>query len=1434
MAAWDVSEDSGDDYEYGSDAPIAKPKTIKSTAKSGVSSKTKAAKPTKKPLEESAVVNMDDAEDGFSPGPAVPASTMVPKTIEETYQKKSLLEHIILRPDSYIGSKELIEQEHWVFNSETNAMEVRKITIAPGLYKIVDEILVNAADNKARDESMNELRVSIDPENNVISVYNNGKGIPIEIHKEEKIYVPELIFGHLLTGSNYDDSEEKVTGGRNGYGAKLCNIFSTEFIVETADKERNKKYEQVFQKNMSIKKAPKITANSRNKEYTKITFRPDLEKFGMTIMDADFVSLIKKRVYDMAGCLGEKKVKVFLNDEQIKIRSFEDYCKMYLSQSDSPDPQPIFVKQISPRWKVGFALSEGQFRHVSFVNSIATTKGGTHIKHIQDSLVKIIQPKVNTKGVNIKPFQIKNQLSIFVNCQIPNPTFDSQTKENMTLKPSAFSASCLINDELFDKINSKIHIVDRVKGIGRQNQDKELKTTDGSKRNRIAGIPKLEDANWAGTRRSHECTLILTEGDSAKATAVSGMGVAGRDRFGVFPLRGKLLNVREANHESIMKNTEISNIKKILGLQHNKEYTTLDGLRYGALMIMTDQDHDGSHIKGLLINYFDKFYPSLLKVAGFLVEFITPIVKCTKGNQEISFFTIPEYEAWKLNNNGGKGWKFKYYKGLGTSTAQDAKKYFNNLQLHRKEFHTLEDGDRDLIDMAFSKKKADERKEWLRSVTPGTFIDHSASKIRISDFINKELILFSVADNMRSIPSMVDGLKPGQRKVMWSAFKKKIADEVKVAQLVGYVSEQSAYHHGEASLTSTIVGLAQDFVGSNNINLLSPIGQFGTRAEGGNDAASARYIFTGIPSITKTIFHPDDDKLLHYLDEDGDMIEPHWYIPILPMILVNGSEGIGTGWSSKIPNYNPMDIVDNLKRLMNDEEPRKMHPWFRGFQGDIEEAGENKYKVTGKATIDEEDCTIEITELPVRTWTLPYKEFLEGQYESNDKEKAGGFVKDIREYHTESTVNFKIKATQKGIKEIKEQGIEKKLRLVSTLSTSNMVCFDAEARIRKYNSVDEILKEFYGIRLEYYQRRKQYLLNKLKEDFTRMDNKVRFLLMVISGELKVQNRKRQDIIADLKAKGFTSFPPERSGRKISEANQAGEDADDDSAGYNYLLSMPIWNLTLEKVEKLKVERAQVEADLNETARTTPKQMWNKDLDAFVEEWEAILQRDEDYRNNVKVIPRGKKTAKSAPKTKAKAAPKSLTADMKTEIVPVNSNTLSMAQESMGKAVIPSLAAKSKASGLIEKPLTNFFQRDSQPIKLEKSAFADSDDEDQFIPLSKSTQPKLEIGTPDRSRSETPVEAQVKPKPAPKKRTIVAAPRRNRKQLSDYESEDDLDDIAPARKVSKSSESDDVSASPRPTKRAARTIKKVSAYIELSENEEDASMMQDDDSEFEEE
>ena len=804
---------------------------------------------------------------------------------------------------------------------------------------------------------------------------------------------------------------------------------------------------------------------------------------------------------------------------------------------------------------------------------------------------------------------------------------------------------------------------------------KNLRKLNGKtkKTARLLGIEKLDDANFAGTKNSEKCTLILTEGDSAKSLAMAGIEVVGRDTFGCFPLRGKMLNVRECATQKILKNQEVQYLMKILGIKIGENYTDVKNLRYGSILIMTDQDVDGSHIKGLIINFIHTFWPSLIKINGFVRQFITPILKATKGSEVHSFYTIPEYKKW-LDSKGGKikGYKIKYYKGLGTSTNKEAQEYFSNIQRHRIDFEYTGQPDDESIDMAFNKKKTEERKNWLLNFDPNTPpLDLDIDKISYEKFINRELILFSMYDNQRSIPSLCDGLKPSERKILFGCFKRNLRDEIKVAQLTGYISEHSAYHHGEQSLSGTIVAMAQNFVGSNNINLLLPLGQFGTRNKGGKDSASARYIFTNLNKVTRHLFNSNDLPLMDYLVEEGQKIEPKYYLPIIPTVLVNGTEGIGTGWSSNIPCFNPREIVLSIKNKIKNGAFLKINPWYKGFQGDIKEdpKKEGTFIVRGKYHWSEEDpSTVIITEIPIKKWTDDYKIFLQelmgvetinSEEKNKDKKKGNNkeeeekkkkkrevIVEDIRQNHTYNRVCFEVKLIDNFVDKFKNNSelFIKTFNLESSLSITNMVLFDPDGKLRKYNTVEEIISTFYDLRLKYYQIRKDYMISVIKKDVAILSNKARFIKMIIDDELVIKKKMRNAIVNELfelkfdtqsaldkiriKSKSEQENEIELINQNLQNENEEEKKDESDSEKkekqgkvkakvpwkeYDYLLSLNFWNITYEKVEELLKQKEMKEKELEELKMTPIESLWVKDLDSFLEELDKYEKQEEEDR-----------------------------------------------------------------------------------------------------------------------------------------------------------------------------------------------------------------------------
>ena len=544
----------------------------------------------------------------------------------EQYEKKELRQHIYDTPDTYVGGIDKINEVLPLYNE--NKICFKEIEYIPALLNIFNEILVNARDQIVRlqgQEGSNIIQVSNVKinfnEDLSITILNDGNGIIVKEHEKEKIYIPQLIFGELLTSSNYKKGEKRIVGGKNGYGAKLANIFSQEFTVETVDHINKLKYTQTWGKNMTKCNEP-IINKYQGKPYTKITWKIDFKRFGLQKYSKDMLSLMHRRIYDIAG-ITDKSINVTLNDEKINIKSFLDYINLY---NDFLKFQEI----ISDRWDVIFSVSHNDtFEQLSFVNGICTSKGGSHVeciaKQIANGIIDFIKKKHKKE---IKDKVIRRYMSLYINCVIENPSFDSQTKERCITSHNKFGSKPVISGKFIKKICSNNELIDKILDADSKNDNKDLKKTDGKKKNKII-VPKLDDANWAGTKKSHECTLILTEGDSAKSMAIAGLSEVGRDKYGVFPLKGKVLNVREANVKQINANAEIVNIKKILGLESNKKYVNdkaLKSLRYGKIMIMTDQDHDGFHIKGLLINMFHYLWPELLNF-DFISYMITPIVK---------------------------------------------------------------------------------------------------------------------------------------------------------------------------------------------------------------------------------------------------------------------------------------------------------------------------------------------------------------------------------------------------------------------------------------------------------------------------------------------------------------------------------------------------------------------------------------------------------------------------------------------------------------------------------------------------------------------------------------------------------------------------------------------------------------------------------------
>ena len=1608
----------------------------------------------------------------------------------KNYVKKDQISHVLLRPQMYIGSADLRNSTEYVaFKNDEDNYQIRSkdIKTSPAFLRIFIEILSNAIDNYQRSVEAkipcSYIKVYIDKITGETSIINDGDYIPIEINKDEKMYNHTLIFGHLLSGSNFDDDKERQVSGLNGVGSSACNIFSTKFIVESLDPEKGLTFTQTWTNNMRTVSEPIIQKTKLKKAFTKITYFPDFERFGLTGYNDDLLSQYMKYILDTAILT---KVKVYFNDELIPVNNLVSYSKLF----DTPSDESIMFKYKTSEVVL---TPSNEFEAITFVNGIFTKLGGTHLDAWSEAIFRPILNKLNGKKdkavLTIK--DVKQMFRIFIVTTVNNPSFESQSKNKLeSPKVEAEVKTADVNkiwkwsviSDLQDIIKSKEMIV--------------LKKSEKKKKGYVK-IDGLDPANLSGTKHSHLCSLILCEGLSAKTYAVAGLdkGVydkTGRDYFGVLSLTGKVLNCRNSNLPTISKNKVITNLIQALGLQFGVDYTDDENyktLSYGKIILLTDADVDGLHISGLILNFLHFLFPSLLKrPEPFLISMQTPIVRVFNKGGDILFYDENRFKEFAKNQT--KSFKSKYYKGLGTTKTEDVPDTFGE-----KMVEYINDTETDkTIDKVFHKNFADDRKKWIEHYNPVSefSLDDGGKliKMKMSSFLNNEVIKFSHDDCKRSIPNLFDGLKclhpdtkillydgniklaknitvgdkligdnglscnvvntckgndlmymieqvkgenyivnskhiltlrfSGHKSIFWSKtteswqvkwvennviksknfgirptgihknskkyilktkeevykdikeFCSKLPDNdiidisieeylklnktlkkhlcgiksnciywdkkevqldpyilgswlgdgtsdgknicgedpdilnywrewcemndcelihknkftfyirragnttrfvlpvgytnindcegckheksiicgnvlelkellkndknnelikkqillrekidlnkykinmsdgnkskygiplnplveylkkynliqnkripidylindkevrlkllagildtdgyirdnghsfeisqseirenliddilflcrslgfscskriknvkyqyngkqmikkqfiarvsglnlteipvllkrkkcfnpikrnvlntmikiypvgfgdfngftidnennrfllgdftithncsqrkiifgikkrnltynkqsVKVAQLGGYIAEHSNYHHGEQNLYQTIVKMAHEFPGSNNIPLLYRDGQFGSKSYNGDDSASPRYIYTKMEPLTPLLFREEDDVLLDYVEDDGDVLEPTFYIPILPTILINGCTAIGTGWSSNIPCFNPLDIIECVKIwLENDGEVLiddpddnstlsllpSLTPWYRGFKGVIEEKDNRfiTYGILTKETV-RTNVKVNITELPIGLSTDKFKDFCEDLL----------VEKCIKALHNESSpqnVNFTITESEDGM-----SCNLTNMKMFSYLNLTNMVLFNEKNQLKKY-SVDEIINDFCVMRFEYYKKRKQHLINQLQKELKHLGNKARFIQEVTEKKLNIMNIEEEVLSKELEKRKYDK-----------EFNKKDVDEDEErQGGYEYLLRMPVKVLTSNQIKKLRNDILSLEKKLDGIQKTSEKNMWLNDINEFEIEYHKWLKVMETISSNSKKLKKKK-------------------------------------------------------------------------------------------------------------------------------------------------------------------------------------------------------------------
>ena len=1048
-----------------------------------------------------------------------------------SYKSLSDIEHVLARGSMYGAGLEFVKRkDQYVANEKNGDISCKLITlkISDAIERIFLEPLSNAGDNveRSREAKIDPGVIRVNIKNDEITIYNEGSSIPIEIHPEEKVYVPEMIFSKLRTGSNFNDDEKNMLIGQNGIGIKLTNIFSKEFIVDIGN--NNKKYMQRFYNNM-FNKDMEIILPYKGKNYTKITYKADLERlYGseFTLKNEkgytdEIISLYRKYAIDVAfSC----NIPVFFNDVEICIRNIKEYTNYFMKNVEY-EHEPVIIDYKDSQLCLYDASNNN--RSISICNGVNTKRGGMHVESWIKAISRPFIDHFKKKKKNLTTDMVKKNIIIFLSCRVPNPKYSSQSKELLTspkvpTNVSKKDETTLLTWNIMERLTSILDTKDEI----------NMKKIDGKKTTYIDDTD-VDDANEAGNRNSFKCAIFITEGKSAKTTAIKGIKYlkGGRDLYGALPIRGKFINVKSYTLAKVAKNKEVQLLKKVLALREGVDYEDdkeFNTLRYGSVIIFADADVDGIHIRGLVMNFFMSLYPSLVK-RGYVKVMLSPIIKVQKGKNKLEFSNLAEYNNWKNSESGYETWNHKYYKGLGTHNKEGVESMFRNPIIFPYPYDELA---QESMNMAFGKDidKSDLRKEWLESFDP-TKEQTVWKDATITSFVQEELIEYSFETIQRAIPLYMDGLKESQRKIVYIMIKKYFQFE-RIEPLSGAILSKTNYHHGAASLQGAIVKMAQTFPGSNNIPLLEGDGEFGSILEGGDDSASARYISAKIAPITKWIIRKEDNCILKYRMDEGKQIEPYEYYPIVPMLIINGSNGIAVAWSTNIPCYNPEDIIIWIKRWLNNMKKRKkdkntvfvetekieLVPWYKDYNGLIYK--NNKGDIINEGIFElKSDRIIYVKALPVTKSIIKYKEELHKMKENN---KIVGY----RSLSDQDNTDIRVIG-------MKNPTITK-LKLRSKICISNFTMIDKNGKPFKFRTINEFLNYFCTNRLVKYEERKYFRTMALKKLLKEKSLFLSFIQDVIDGVLLISNKVDKELIIEMKKKKYPESFLDKSIRMLTE------------------------------------------------------------------------------------------------------------------------------------------------------------------------------------------------------------------------------------------------------------------------------------------------------------
>lgn len=1092
------------------------------------------------------------------------------------YQQLSELEHILKFPHLSLGNS-MIEMET-IQTLDVGRMKVmdEQVPYCRAIERLYLEILHNAGDNAevSRMEGIDPGSIDVTVTQDTIRIRNEGRPISTGVQVGTNMHIPEFIFSCLRVSGNYRADSKRKIASTHGLGAKLSNIFSIMFHLDIGNGDEGVRYRQMWRNNTNVRGDPRIEPYD-GPSYTQITFTPDFARFydddvqyGFSTKRAFTSHMLKAFAKHAADMSFTAKVPVSFNGVRMECTTLESYGRLYHDGATTmafktEDSECLIVD------------TPNQGRCISFVNGTINTEGGVHVKAWKKEIYNPIH--IEMKKYKVKDRDIDDHITMILACRLLKPKFKSQTKDYVTHpRPTVAVDPSRITSIL--RWSGIIQLEQILKG----RLNAIARKSDGSKKS-LVNVTKLVDAHAAGGPQSHLCTLYITEGDSAANFAIK--GIQDGTYNGAMPIKGKLLNVGTCTIEQYANNEEITELKRALGLREDMDYSDdISTLRYGKLIILSDQDVDGMHIRGLILNFFRLKFPSLLK-RGFVQVMDTPLMRVGSN----AFYHQNEYNEWVKEDPSRSSLDVSYYKGLGTSSDAELLDAFK-----RARYITYEWDDRaeSLMSVAFDPGHEDGRKALLLSWCKDRNVGIHASKFKegtISHFVTNQLAEFSSVNTGRTIPSVVDGLKECQRKVMCVLLSMK--KPKKVSQLKGEVSDKMQYKYGDDALGATIVGLGNYAVGTNNVPLIKAKGQYDSRM-GPGTAADDRYIYASPSPILSKIFRPEDECILQYQYDGNDRIEPKTYFPIVPLFAINGAMGIGSGFSTNIPNYHPVQVIKYIIWWLSKKGDRPtLVPWYRNYQGRIENINGSHYSIGSFETIPsrKQFKDIMVTEIPVTQSINSYIRHLQKLQEKPIvKGNKATWIKAFKsipknmkyKYNGDQYIEILPCIVIEGAYCINthEGGALRALGLIEKICETNNTLLDETHTPHKYGSIYDAIDAYCESRYQAYKDRRSKMMEKWKAGIERLHLRKEFIQAILDGRIVIKGKSQAQLMEETGGR----YPPE-------------------------FMRMSIGTMTNDGIERIDREIENLQAKYDAYHNTSAANIWISELKELYSALNGLVQ-----------------------------------------------------------------------------------------------------------------------------------------------------------------------------------------------------------------------------------